>query len=136
MRRRLYTACSRLDSLRFIFNVGILLAKACQPFGVQRVPQNGHSVTKADVYAVDARLKDSSVSLPDMIAESQTTKGRLLHYYPPPADVKQSEALDSWLGPVLFPTVNLIVHQVRHAFGPLCSDRPLLRYVPPGRQSA
>ncbi|KZV92114.1 Clavaminate synthase-like protein [Exidia glandulosa HHB12029] len=63
----------------FIFNVGILLAKACQPF-------------------VDARLKDSSVSLPDMIAKSQTTKGRLLHYYPPPENMEQSEALDSWCG--------------------------------------
>jgi len=66
---------------RFVFEVGVKLAAACQPF-------------------VGARLKDASISLPEMFNDSPTTKGRLLHYFPPPANFVQNdnEALDSWCG--------------------------------------
>ncbi|KZP16761.1 Clavaminate synthase-like protein [Athelia psychrophila] len=66
----------------FIFKVGCELAAACQPF-------------------VSQHVKDSSLSLPDLISSSQTTKARLLHYFPPsegnalPAD---DEPVDSWCG--------------------------------------
>ncbi|KAF7968190.1 hypothetical protein HWV62_31660 [Athelia sp. TMB] len=66
----------------FIFKVGCELAAACQPF-------------------VSQHVQDSSLSLPDLISCSQTTKARLLHYFPPsegnvlPAD---DEPVDSWCG--------------------------------------
>lgn len=87
---------------RFVFDVGILLAKACQPF-------------------VGARLKDATVSLPDMISKSQTTKGRLLHYFPPPPDAPKSEALDSWCG----------MHLDHSVLTGLCSAMYLLEGNPP-----
>ncbi|KAH7104730.1 hypothetical protein BKA62DRAFT_819817 [Auriculariales sp. MPI-PUGE-AT-0066] len=64
---------------QFVFNVGTKLAAACQPF-------------------VDSH--QSAVSLPDMFKKPYTTKGRLLHYFPPPANFVQddNEALDSWCG--------------------------------------
>jgi len=46
-------------------------------------------------------LSDASMSLPKLISTSQTTKARLLHYFPPtpgvalPAD---DEPVDSWCG--------------------------------------
>jgi hypothetical protein len=65
----------------FVFNVGVKLAAACQQF--------------ASPY-----LTDSSLSLSKIIS-TQTTKARLLHYFPPspgsplPAD---GEPVDSWCG--------------------------------------
>ncbi|KII93931.1 hypothetical protein PLICRDRAFT_36150 [Plicaturopsis crispa FD-325 SS-3] len=70
------------DLGRLIFDVGIALAHACQPFA-------------------SAHLTDSSLSLPELIEKSQTTKARLLHYFPPtpgsPA-VGENEPVDSWCG--------------------------------------
>lgn len=66
----------------FVFKVGCELAAACQPF-------------------VSQHLMDSSISLPELISTSQTTKARLLHYFPPsegnvlPSD---DEPVDSWCG--------------------------------------
>lgn len=65
-----------------VFQIGCELAAACQPF-------------------VSQHVKDSSLSLPDLISSSQTTKARLLHYFPPsgantlPAE---DEPVDSWCG--------------------------------------
>jgi len=66
----------------FVFKVGCELAAACQPF-------------------VSQHLSNSSISLPDVISTSRTTKARLLHYFPPsegnilPSD---DEPVDSWCG--------------------------------------
>jgi len=70
------------DLGRFVFSVGCQLATACQPFALPH-------------------LSDSSVSLPELIRNSQTTKARLLHYFPPPPGVaapKEDEPVDSWCG--------------------------------------
>ncbi|KAI6153344.1 Clavaminate synthase-like protein [Pisolithus tinctorius] len=70
------------DLGRFVFQVGCELAAACEPF-------------------VSKHLGDTSFSLAELIARSQTTKARLLHYFPPnPADVKEvdDEPIDSWCG--------------------------------------
>ncbi|KAF7310575.1 RIC1 domain-containing protein [Mycena chlorophos] len=55
------------DLGRFVFNVGVALASACQPFAL-------------------SQLNDSSVSLPQLIGTSSTSKARLLHYFTPPPD--------------------------------------------------
>ncbi|KAF8167832.1 Clavaminate synthase-like protein [Crassisporium funariophilum] len=71
-----------VDLSRFIFKVGCKLATACQPF-------------------VSPHQLDSSVSLSDMISNSQTTKARLLHYFPPiPSSTPpvEDEPVDSWCG--------------------------------------
>lgn len=44
---------------------------------------------------------DSSLSLADIIRNSQTAKARLLHYFPPSPDAplpKEDEPIDSWCG--------------------------------------
>ncbi|KAF9243851.1 Clavaminate synthase-like protein [Melanogaster broomeanus] len=67
---------------RFVFQVGCELAAACQPF-------------------VSKHLTDMSISLPKLISTSQTTKARLLHYFPPsPGSVlpSEDEPVDSWCG--------------------------------------
>ncbi|KAH7927371.1 Clavaminate synthase-like protein [Leucogyrophana mollusca] len=67
---------------RFVFKVGCELAAACQPF-------------------VSKHLADTSFSLPELIGTSQTTKARLLHYFPPSpgsAPVSEDEPIDSWCG--------------------------------------
>ncbi|KAI0067773.1 Clavaminate synthase-like protein [Artomyces pyxidatus] len=67
---------------RFVFNVGCKLAIACQPFA-------------------SSHLRDSSLSLSELIGSSQTTKARLLHYFPPPPDnplPREDEPIDSWCG--------------------------------------
>jgi isopenicillin N synthase-like dioxygenase len=66
----------------FVFKVGCELAAACQPF-------------------VSQHLTDSSLSLPEMISTSQTTKARLLHYFPPAEESalpSDDEPVDSWCG--------------------------------------
>ncbi|KAI0050658.1 Clavaminate synthase-like protein [Auriscalpium vulgare] len=66
----------------FVFDVGCKLAAACQPFAA-------------------AHLSDASLSLATLIASSQTTKARLLHYFPPSADAplpRDDEPVDSWCG--------------------------------------
>ncbi|KIJ68688.1 hypothetical protein HYDPIDRAFT_173351 [Hydnomerulius pinastri MD-312] len=67
---------------RFVFNVGCELAAACQPF-------------------VSKHLTDMAISVPKLISTSQTTKARLLHYFPPsPGSVvpSEDEPIDSWCG--------------------------------------
>ncbi|KAG6335629.1 hypothetical protein ID866_3465 [Astraeus odoratus] len=67
---------------RFVFKVGCELAAACQPF-------------------VSKHSADTTFSLTELIGQSQTTKARLLHYFPPnPEDVKdaEDEPVDSWCG--------------------------------------
>ncbi|KAK7058364.1 WD40 repeat protein [Paramarasmius palmivorus] len=65
----------------FIFKVGCQLAVACQPFAL-------------------SQLSDSTVSLPKLIEKSQTSKARLLHYFPASLDAlpKEDEPVDSWCG--------------------------------------
>lgn len=70
------------DLGRFVFQVGCELAAACEPF-------------------VSKHFGDASFSLVSLIARSQTTKARLLHYFPPsPGDAKggDDEPIDSWCG--------------------------------------
>ncbi|KAL1661915.1 hypothetical protein GGF50DRAFT_129108 [Schizophyllum commune] len=69
------------DLGRFIFNVGCELAAACQPFAL-------------------SHLNNSDMSLPKLISTSQTTKARLLHYFPPSPDAvpAEDEAIDSYCG--------------------------------------
>ncbi|EAU92647.2 hypothetical protein CC1G_01692 [Coprinopsis cinerea okayama7 len=66
---------------RFVFKVGCELAEACQPFAL-------------------SRLSDSTLSLPQLISTSQTTKARLLHYFPPEEGQlpSEDEPVDSWCG--------------------------------------
>ncbi|KAI6045079.1 Clavaminate synthase-like protein [Pisolithus marmoratus] len=74
--------CAFKDLGRFIFQVGCELAAACEPF-------------------VSKHLSDTSFSLAELIGRSQTTKARLLHYFPPgPGDGKggEDEPIDSWCG--------------------------------------
>ncbi|EIM83300.1 Clavaminate synthase-like protein [Stereum hirsutum FP-91666 SS1] len=70
------------DLGKFIFDVGCKLAGACQPFA-------------------SSHLTDSSLSLAKLISSSQTTKARLLHYFPPSPEnplPKEDEPIDSWCG--------------------------------------
>ncbi|KAI5123709.1 hypothetical protein M0805_000303 [Coniferiporia weirii] len=65
----------------FVFKVGCELAIACQPF-------------------VSDYLTDQSLSLSGLISK-QTTKARLLHYFPPSTDnplPAEDEPIDSWCG--------------------------------------
>lgn len=65
-----------------VLDVGVKLAAACQQF--------------ASPY-----LTDSSLSLAKLINSSQTTKARLLHYFPPsPGRLlpTENEPIDSWCG--------------------------------------
>lgn len=68
------------DLGRLIVSVGVQLAEACQPFASSHLPD--------------------SVTLPQLIADSQTCKARLLYYFPPPVGTKPSEdePVDSWCG--------------------------------------
>jgi hypothetical protein len=66
----------------FVLDVGVKLAAACQRF--------------ASPY-----LTDSSLSLSNLISSSQTTKARLLHYFPPSPGAPlpaENEPVDSWCG--------------------------------------
>ncbi|KDR85270.1 hypothetical protein GALMADRAFT_234031 [Galerina marginata CBS 339.88] len=68
------------DLSRLIFEVGCGLAVACQPF-------------------VSSHLVDSTLSLVDLIRDSQTTKARLLHYFPSSSTrPAEDEPVDSWCG--------------------------------------
>jgi len=66
----------------FVFDVGVKLAAACQPFA-------------------SPHLTDSSFSLSELISTSQTTKARLLHYFPKSPESPlpaEDEPIDSWCG--------------------------------------
>ncbi|KAF8807665.1 Clavaminate synthase-like protein [Phlegmacium glaucopus] len=66
----------------FIFNVGCMVAAACQPFA-------------------SSHLLDSSTSLEDLLRKSQITKARLLHYFPRDpnnASSTEDESIDNWCG--------------------------------------
>ncbi len=57
----------------------------------------------ADVqrHLASSYLTDSSLSLADLIGNSQTVKARLLHYFPPSPEnplPSEDEAVDSWCG--------------------------------------
>ncbi|KAF9478690.1 Clavaminate synthase-like protein [Pholiota conissans] len=70
------------DLSRLIFKVGCELAIACQPFA-------------------SLHFADSTLSLADLIRDSQTTKARLLHYFPPSLDgilPSEDDPVDSWCG--------------------------------------
>ncbi|KAF8922216.1 Clavaminate synthase-like protein [Mucidula mucida] len=68
---------------RCVFHTGCALAAACQPFAL-------------------SQFSDTTLSLPELISTSQTTKARLLHYFPPspdtPHQVDEDEPVDSWCG--------------------------------------
>lgn len=66
----------------FVFDAGVKLAAACQPF--------------ASPY-----LTDVSLSLSNLIRSSQTNKARLLHYFPPSPQnplPAEDEPIDNWCG--------------------------------------
>lgn len=63
----------------FIFQVGCQLAKACQSFASQHP-------------------SDRSTTLESLISTSQTTKARLLHYFPPEKPASADVSDDSWCG--------------------------------------
>ncbi|GJJ09559.1 hypothetical protein Clacol_003782 [Clathrus columnatus] len=65
---------------RFVFRVGRELANACQSFAA-------------------SHLVDQAIPLADLISPN-TTKARLLHYFPPPLEKlpKEDEPFDSWCG--------------------------------------
>ncbi|KAG8962322.1 serine/threonine-protein kinase HAL4/sat4 [Tulasnella sp. 425] len=67
------------DLGRFIFRVGCQLAAACQSFASQH-------------------LADRSTTLESLISTSQTTKARLLHYFPPEKPASADASDDSWCG--------------------------------------
>ncbi|KAG8908116.1 hypothetical protein FRB99_000144 [Tulasnella sp. 403] len=67
------------DLGRFVFKIGCELATACQSFASQH-------------------LSDRNTQLSDLILTSQTTKARLLHYFPPQQPLQPLEADDSWCG--------------------------------------
>ncbi|KAE9395906.1 Clavaminate synthase-like protein [Gymnopus androsaceus JB14] len=70
------------DLGQFVFKIGCELAAACQPFALKQ-------------------LSDLTVSLPNLISTSQTTKARLLLYFPPSGDAllsTEDEPIDSWCG--------------------------------------
>lgn len=67
------------DLGRFIFRVGCQLAAACQSFASQH-------------------LSDRSTTLESLISTSQTTKARLLHYFPPEKPASADASDDSWCG--------------------------------------
>ncbi|PCH33351.1 Clavaminate synthase-like protein [Wolfiporia cocos MD-104 SS10] len=86
---------------RLIFAIGCDLATACQPFGKAPCWCVYTSETAADLHTASSHLVDSSVSLADLIRSSQTTKARLLHYFPPSPDAPlpaADEPIDSWCG--------------------------------------
>lgn len=61
-------------------------------------------------------LSDSLTSLPELVRTSQTTKARLLHYFPPPSGTvlaSEDEPVDSWCG----------FHRDHSLFTGLCSVR-------------
>jgi hypothetical protein len=76
---------------------------------VASLPQPVNPLVRLDVrntdsnltcIAASAHLTDDSLSLPKLISTSQTTKARLLHYFPPAPDapVLENEPIDSWCG--------------------------------------
>ncbi|KAF7320199.1 RIC1 domain-containing protein [Mycena kentingensis (nom. inval.)] len=67
------------DLGKFIFAIAVALAVACQPFAL-------------------SQLNDATMSLPDLISTSNTTKARLLHYFPTKPSPEEEEAMDSYCG--------------------------------------
>lgn len=64
-----------------IFQTGIMLARACEPF------------VKASLSASSSDLSiAASISLEKLISESQANKARLLHYYPLPPKASDGAA--------------------------------------------
>ncbi|KAJ8516902.1 hypothetical protein ONZ45_g5839 [Pleurotus djamor] len=100
------------DLGRFVFKVGVEMAAACQPFGVfplspstfmVKAPLTPLSFVASNIYSKAlSHLSDQSVSLPALIFSSQTNKARLLHYFPPTANVdeegEEDEPIDNWCG--------------------------------------
>ena len=75
------------------------MAVACQPFGTFSCKT--HLNQYAEQPSASSHLTDSSISLEKLIRSSQTTKARLLHYFPPSPEnplPREDEPIDSWCG--------------------------------------
>ena len=83
---------------RFMFNVGCELAAACQPFGRLKLLESFFFDPEHCIAL--SYLSDSSMSLQNLIRTSQTTKARMLHYFPPAPGIpsEKDEPVDSWCG--------------------------------------
>ncbi|KAF5375117.1 hypothetical protein D9758_000027 [Tetrapyrgos nigripes] len=86
-----------------IFKIGCELAQACQPFGVYffKIVFDLMRLLQLTLHLALKQLSDTSLSLPKLISSSQTTKARLLHYFPPSPDAplpSEDEPVDSWCG--------------------------------------
>jgi len=81
---------------RFIFEVGKLVAKACENFGTSpsRLIPHRHllirdekeadpAIRHACYMTVSSQASSVTTSVADMIGNSQCNKARLLHYFPP-----------------------------------------------------
>ena len=82
----------------FVYGVGRDLASACQPFGRDFGIFSQGPFTEAGI--ASEHLTDRSISLADLISK-QTTKARLLHYFPPSPEAplpSKDEPIDSWCG--------------------------------------
>lgn len=71
-----------------------------------------------------SQLTDATISLPDLIRTSQTTKARLLHYFPMSEEdaamaPKEDDPVDSWCG----------FHLDHSLLTGLCSVSPLPHYL-------
>jgi len=89
----------------FIFKIGTEIATACQPFGQSLDKLKLRAITLMIYISffppASAYLTDNSPSLAHLISSSQTTKARLLHYFPPSEEnplPSDDEPVDSWCG--------------------------------------
>ncbi|KAJ3860596.1 Clavaminate synthase-like protein [Lentinula novae-zelandiae] len=82
--------------------IGCELAAACQPFGIEFSFDTSCSYHSRRSHSALKQFSNSNISLPTLISTSETTKARLLHYFPPSNDASVShtedEAVDSWCG--------------------------------------
>lgn len=87
------------DLGQFVFSVGLKLATACEPFGVPTIVCFISEFILTGFTAAK-HLSDHSLSLAQLISR-QTTKARLLHYFPPSPEnplPSEDEPIDSWCG--------------------------------------
>lgn len=101
----LINRCQNLKShvpCRFVFKIGCELAAACQPFGIEFSFDTSCSYHSRRSHSALKQFSNSNISLPTLISTSETTKARLLHYFPPSNDASVShtedEPVDSWCG--------------------------------------
>lgn len=73
---------------RFIFNVGALLARACESFGAYERAGDHLAKKRTDVQFCAlvsphvAATSDSTATIAELITSSRCHKARLLHYFP------------------------------------------------------